>query len=109
MEFFKKTTFWMGFSAALLASLLVGGLLSAMLSKCPAFGPLLAISIGVALLGGLLAQQIFKSKVDRVTEAAVERVSAPIQRLSQARERLSRESIEDRITRAREQLQRLSE
>lgn len=99
MDFFKRATFWIGFSGALLATLLVGGLISAMLSKCPAFGPLLIVSIGVALLSGLLAQQLFGEKVR-------ESVST---RLSQARERLSVDSLEDRITRAREQLQRLSE
>jgi len=54
MDIFQSIGFWISFSAVLLVTLIVGGLLSATLAQCPAFGKLLLISVGVAFLGGLL-------------------------------------------------------
>lgn len=105
MDFFKSTSFWVGFAAAMLITLLVGGLLSALLEKCPAFGPLLLISLGAALLGGFAAQQLFANRV----EAATERASgSPLQaRIAEARQRLSQSTLSDRLSAAADQLSRL--
>jgi hypothetical protein len=118
MDTFKSTSFWMGFSAAMLISLLIGGLVSAMLNKCPAFGPLLLISIGAALLGGFAAQQFAQARLQSAVQSVLPSVSAAPsaapapagslqERISQARERLSRSTLDDRIAQAAEQIRRL--
>ena len=133
MDAFKSTSFWVGFSAAMLITLLIGGLVSAMLDKCPAFGPLLLISIGAALLGGFAAQQFAQARLEKTAVVAhlaqqqqgppspsdsVRSVSVEAaepsgelgslqERISEARQRLSRSTLNDRIAEAAAQIRRL--
>jgi len=63
MDLLKSVTFWITFSAVLLASLLIGGLVSATLQKCPAFGWLLLISLASAFIGGLLGSWLLSKRI----------------------------------------------
>ena len=67
----RDVTFWLTFATALLLVLLIGGLLSASLQQCPAFGKLLLISVGAALLSGTAAYYLLSMRSSSRSEPAL--------------------------------------
>lgn len=81
--FHQRTTFWIGFAAALLVGLVVGGFLATLFGGCPAYFWVLLGSVLFAGLAGYAFDLALRGRLSERLGGAQERVRSSVRRVRQ--------------------------
>jgi predicted benzoate:H+ symporter BenE len=85
----KRTTYWIGFAAALLVALVIGGFITNLFGGCPAYFWLLLASILFAGVTGYAFDQALRGRLSDHASKAQQRVRSSVR---QVRRELRRSS-----------------